>query len=161
MGNTWNYEIVLQDGQLVTPDLLKHILSLASSINYNLRFPTYVTSGDGLDALQFSDTEALIEYIVSQGGCFPVWDDDDNDILFTIIPPAREFSFGVQYNLRENRIEKNAHDLEQYFDILCRDLTPHFAYSNDEWSWEFAFRGDKFFAVWDNFQQTIVKNDPP
>jgi hypothetical protein len=161
MGNTWNYEIVLQEGQYVTPDLLKHILSLASGIGYNLRFPTHVIGRDGFEEQKFFNAEDLIAYMCSQGGCFTIWDKADEDILFTVIPPARHFSFGVQYNLREDRNEKNAYDLGRFFDIVCCDLKPHFAYSHDEWGWEFAFRGDQFFTVWENFQQSIQNGDTP
>jgi hypothetical protein len=161
MGNTWSYEIVLQDGQYVTPDLLKHILSLASSMDYNLRFPTYVINRDGMDELQFFDADSLIEYMSSQGGCFTIWDEADDDMLITIIPPTREFSFGVQYNLYEDRNQKNAHDLEQFFDILCRDLKPHFAYSQAEWTWEAAFPGLEVLTAFEKFHKSILKGELP
>lgn len=161
MGNTWNYQIVLQEQQFITPELFERILSLASSIDYNLRFPVYVTGTGEPDFLQFFDIETFTTYMCSQGGCFTVWDKNDDDMLFTIRPSESEFSFGVQYNLREGRNEDNAHDLELFFSIVCNDLQPRFAYSHDEWGWEFAFRGDEFFTVWENFHQSIAKGDPP
>jgi hypothetical protein len=161
MGNTWHYDIVRQEGHYVTPELLKRILSLASSIDYGLRFPTPVIGSNGIDEQQFFDADSLITYMCSQGGCFTVWDKADYDMLFTMIPPTREFSFGVQYNLREGRNGKIARDLELLFSVLCRELQPHFAYSHDEWAWETAFRGEQFFSVWESFQQSISKGELP
>jgi hypothetical protein len=161
MGNTWNYEIVLQEGQYVTPDLLKHILSLASSMDYNLRFPTYVMVHNEDEMRKVNDGASVIAYTCEQGGNFTIWDKDNGDMLLSFAPDNPGFSFGVQYNLYENRNQKNARDLERFFDIVCRDLKPRFAYSHDEWGWEFAFRCEKFLTVWDNFHKSIAKGDTP
>ena len=161
MGNTWNYEIVLQEGRLVTPELLKHVLDLAGSMGYELRFPVNVIGRNRLDDLQFANADALITYMTTKGECFTVWNKANDDMLFTIIPPTREFSFGVQYNLYEDRDEKMAHDLEAFFDLLCRDIKPHFAYSQDEWTWEAAFPGTEFVTILKKFRKSILKGDLP
>jgi hypothetical protein len=161
MGNTWVYEVVLQEGQFVTPDILKHILSLASSMDYNLRFPAYVMIPEGSGFIKVYDAESVITCMCTQGGNFTIWDKDGDDMLLSFAPSEARFSFGILYNLREGRNEKNAHDLERFFDIICRDLKPRFAYSHDEWTWEAAFFGAEVIAVWDQFQKSIMNGDLP
>lgn len=160
MGNTWNYQIVLQERQYVTPELFTRILNLATNIGYHLRFPTYVMLPDGYGMVEIYDADSVMSYMCSQGGNFTIWDKDDDDMLLSFDPSETEFSFGVQYDLHENRNKRNAQDLELFFRTVCQDLQPRFAYSHDEWNWEFAFRGDKFFRV-ENFHQSIAKGDPP
>jgi hypothetical protein len=157
MGNTWNYEIVLQKSRGIASSLFEQIFRVTQAIGYKLLFPTSVIALNGLDALEFHDVETLANHLGSEGGNFPIWNEAGQDILLAFLPQKGVFSFGVQYNLLADRHDKIAHDLEQLFFAFCIELKPRYGYSHDEWNLEVAFRGQEILTVWTQFENGVAK----
>jgi hypothetical protein len=160
MGNTWTYELVLQETTQFTPELFRQVVDLADDYAYRLHYPIYATSDNGETYLEFSDTETLSTYLCSQGGNFPVWR-EDKDILLGFYPSNRRIDHGVQYDLHRDRDEQISSDLENLFLALCQKFQAHYGYSHDERHLEAIFPGYGFHEGWQKFESSVLKDEPP
>ena len=155
MGNTWSYDLLLPLPSNISSKTIFDIFNLTETHGYSPKHSsgtTVIWSADGLNMMQYADTEMAVKYLVEDCGLVVLWK-GEVDISLTFdhfgfgekrtiesLTPQDTFRFGkisigighFYFLEREPDRVAAAQDVYGLFVDLCRKLRPIYVYSSDE-----------------------------